>query len=1285
MNNYQYLRFFNKRGEYCNFNYDESNDKWIGRIDMQTVSEGLFETEQIYILEEIFDTTQQQKTFAYPHSINLSLTSPKFKAYFDIVNPIPQIALFDVSATDLTIFYEQEFNIDVDSTQTVAGPTFAFPNIKESSVINHSSLQINVSFGPTGEDSYKSILYIENEDSQIIAEITFYGEGETEDERLRALLMSMGNDILPSDSIIFDASDVKEENPDWTLINRKRKELLLEYSNIFPYMGSYKALINILKYYGYQNVYMKEYWKNVDQTAPNFGKYRQTDIIDIFSTTPDPQISKLIPSKIYKKTNMFGLFYDINVVTDQFDTSGTPITQEVFTFTPEEVLIKLFALKRKLIQYYLPLNAKIVDIIGEAVFFATYKINSIVSQNRIDAISLGIKPSYEVYPSKSGYLKDLRPLLQFGAKIGPDMGPSSFTAYRVYQGLIDSDIYVGRGQKVQLDISFIQPSPLPSTTHATITYDWQLDETRTDWTIRQICDQIVSMINDPSGSYVFNPATGNSGYTYVYDRYTAYVESNNNTVRIVEKSSGLLVENINFVFTSTSTAPFAPTLIYPSNQTIYDIDPNPGGFWLDGAPLSFFTEAFVGYFNNFNVEVSNLNDAPDIPIGYPIVLKNKTFDITWDNANATYNQIDAVGTTFSTLYSQFTNSFTIAGGSAGWTTFSNPVQVPVASFPSNYPNQFTYTWENLGFYNHVEMQWIVWKDADETPAYRYDTGQRPIPEINELGLYLPYVGKYNVELRLWDLYNTQSFLIDEDIIEVKMAEGDFIGWYTKRELEYAINTPKYEVQRNYLVPNPPLGTPPELMTWDEYTSTWELPLHPNEAIEMAEITGNSLDSIEFYQTMINPIDNPLVDRYAYTFDLIDDIATWDDAYHLWWDNTGTRITEWAIESFNEPNGSTAGDGIIFMARANNAHLLTSYTPFYTLGPTGWTGATSTGVGFTGGDLMFVKSLQKVFIHDGTDFALTNYEMDALVINLPLGTAPNDTKLRALATFEALNTINEVDNPIFSDFIYYYNEKYDSNYSLVPYIKAASKVPDKTGRHRIGYSDEFTGDFKSYETVYFGYLGDIPTHFEIPYISGTSNSFTISYLTGNVTNNIASYTYTTGATTLHSLCNELNGPSAQALPVIGDFIYNMVYGSSGWSGGTGPTSMTDVKVQGVAKAFVEPQSIGATCSSGMKITSYGRSLIKNPTWDNLRIAKYADKFPLLTTMNFTYDNSKIVGKTQSEWFLEKEGDPAFSNIYYNNQYFSYMFNQKGSYSLSLTITDSNGNKNTIKKSEIIKIV
>ena len=40
---YKYLRFFNKEGNYTNFEYDEVLDKWTGRVDMHTISTGLVE------------------------------------------------------------------------------------------------------------------------------------------------------------------------------------------------------------------------------------------------------------------------------------------------------------------------------------------------------------------------------------------------------------------------------------------------------------------------------------------------------------------------------------------------------------------------------------------------------------------------------------------------------------------------------------------------------------------------------------------------------------------------------------------------------------------------------------------------------------------------------------------------------------------------------------------------------------------------------------------------------------------------------------------------------------------------------------------------------------------------------------------------------------------------------------------------------------------------------------------------------------------------------------------
>lgn len=1287
---YQYYRFFNKRGEYCNFNYDSNNDKWTGRIEFQTVSEGLIEDQQIYILEEVFDTNSGVKTYAYPHSgyTYSGATSIGLTASFDTtINPIPQIFLYQIEqstgSSGLLKSYSLSYDLDYDAGPTYLGSTATYPNIKSTNVINSKALQLNVAFGPTAEDLYTSVLNIKDGADHTIAEITFYGEGLEEDERLKYLLMSLGHDILPEDYAIFDTTDVKETKPDWDLINRKRKELLLEHHNIFPYLGSYKALINILKFYGYQNVHMREYWKNVDIDSKDYGKYRQTDIIDLFTTSPDPQISKLIPSKVYRKTSLFGLFYDINVETGEFDEDGTPLTEEVFRFTPEEVLIKIFALKKKLMNYYLPFSAKIVDIIGEAIYFANYRINILPSQNRIDSVSLGIKPEYEVYPSRSGYLQDLRPLQYLGAPVGPDLnvsGNSSYLLYRLY-GSTGVDAYIG---SVDVGIS------IGSTYAGKVNFFNDLRRGREIYTKNGVLESVVDEFNNPTYISGYNTI---SGIQWIKDNFYAYVEpEDTGFIRIVQK-------NILAGYTAyLNVTPSGGISTYPGATSVDPINISPGYYGSTGAPLSLYESAYLGYFENTKVPITNLNDVPNVPVGYPVILRNKTFNITWDNADVSYNQIDKLGPTYSTLLSKFNTSFLSYTGPTGWTSVTKPwaagptsgstagatyisigITYGINEFPySEWPFSTNFSWNSLGYYGYQEMQWIISKIEDEYPAWNFDTGVKPIYDIENLSINLPYIGKYRVEMRLWDLYNNRSFIIDEDWIEVKIPEVDFIAWYTKKEKGYNINSPRYKVQESTISETPALGSDPDLLTWDDYASSWDLPFHPNESLEMNEISFNSLDSIAFYQTMSNPIDNPLIDRYPYTFNLLGEIPNWEDTYHLWWNNTGTKVTEWKITDCS-PSGPTSA--YIFITKANST-LNMGATMNYVVGPTGWTGATSSSIPGVTGDVAYIKNGRRAYVHNGSHWKFVLDELDALGITVS-GNSSNK-KADTLAVIKALNEVDPSINPIFSEFIYYYEEKYNSSYGLDPYIMSVSRNFDKGGRHKLAYKN-LIGSSASFETVNFGLLGDIPTYFEIYKVPsvGPTGSFTINYLDKEV-RGYTTFTYEIGSTSLSVLCNELNGSTAQSLPVIGDFIYNTVYGASGWTG-SGASSITQVKIQGVSKFFTDPQSISISYTNGIEGNAFGRSLVRNPTWDNIRIHKYTQELPLLTTVNFTFDNCKISGKTNFEWLLEKEDDPTFSNIYYNNPYFSYMFNQRGSYSVTLTITDTNGNKNMIKKTEIIKIV
>jgi hypothetical protein len=122
------------------------------------------------------------------------------------------------------------------------------------------------------------------------------------------------------------------------------------------------------------------------------------------------QFDQIFPSKSYKKTSLFGLFYDINREVEDADEDeyGYPIVEDAFTFSPEEVLIKLFGLRERLKRDYLPLNARIIDITGEGIYFNIYKTRGWIDSLDINEIKSGIEVDFTVYPER-GYVEDLRP------------------------------------------------------------------------------------------------------------------------------------------------------------------------------------------------------------------------------------------------------------------------------------------------------------------------------------------------------------------------------------------------------------------------------------------------------------------------------------------------------------------------------------------------------------------------------------------------------------------------------------------------------------------------------------------------------------------------------------------------------------------------------------------------------------------------------------------------------------------------------------------------------------
>lgn len=202
-------------------------------------------------------------------------------------------------------------------------------------------------------------------------------EVESEDERLGLLLENFGADINQEEELILRDSDINEDNTNFILLNQKRKEMLLQGEQIWPYVGSYKGLVNIINWFGYYDIRIKEYFLNVNTEDVYYNKYRQVQIpFQLAEKGVHPESINLVPSKYYKKTNLFGLFYDIVKDSGNYDEFGVPVTEDAFAFTNEEVLIKLFALKKFLKEKFLPLNTRIVDIAGEGVYYERYAVNS---------------------------------------------------------------------------------------------------------------------------------------------------------------------------------------------------------------------------------------------------------------------------------------------------------------------------------------------------------------------------------------------------------------------------------------------------------------------------------------------------------------------------------------------------------------------------------------------------------------------------------------------------------------------------------------------------------------------------------------------------------------------------------------------------------------------------------------------------------------------------------------------------------------------------------------------
>lgn len=198
-----------------------------------------------------------------------------------------------------------------------------------------------------------------------IAIIQLYGQTEVEDERFNQNLKLIGSKLESDVQQIFKESDINEVGIDYIILNRKRKELLSVYNDIYNYISSYKALINSINYFGYNDLELYEYYKCIKPNSPLFGKLQRIHIEDIFINTIPGWNEIEMDDVNYLKTNLFNLTYNIT------DFDGNYILM----YSLEEVQKKLNKLIHWLRNNVVPLSANILDVTGVAQTIGTMYLN----------------------------------------------------------------------------------------------------------------------------------------------------------------------------------------------------------------------------------------------------------------------------------------------------------------------------------------------------------------------------------------------------------------------------------------------------------------------------------------------------------------------------------------------------------------------------------------------------------------------------------------------------------------------------------------------------------------------------------------------------------------------------------------------------------------------------------------------------------------------------------------------------------------------------------------------
>lgn len=261
---------------------------------------------------------------------------------------------------------------------------FKYHNLESLKCLTYTSI------GTPYNNKYVHVLYFLASSKEIGEFITTFRIGDVdynigadfynENESLYINLSNFGVEIPESIQKTFYETNIHEDKKDNITLNRKFKELLINYWDVIANKGSYKSLINSIKWFEWGDVLkLREMWKKEDPIRTLF------DSRELSSMMQDKYMATL---SCYTKTTYYSLYVSKEKVLDDIDNELNPVVEfNEFKWPIIDIMLKLCLLGHFYETYFMPIHLDLIhSTIEDIVFTNTIKIPHGSYMDRFDNI-----------------------------------------------------------------------------------------------------------------------------------------------------------------------------------------------------------------------------------------------------------------------------------------------------------------------------------------------------------------------------------------------------------------------------------------------------------------------------------------------------------------------------------------------------------------------------------------------------------------------------------------------------------------------------------------------------------------------------------------------------------------------------------------------------------------------------------------------------------------------------------------------------------------------------------